>query len=120
MTREEKIDKIYTILNEMDEGDLIYANNEYCDESGYYDDRIYYYEELDDLCYGMKPTEIIEQYGELANCEYFKCGVYIESADISDIDINEIATYCVDNGYDIGNYDIGEILDSDEDEDDEE
>lgn len=123
MTREEAIERVTEIINDMSEGDMIYIHNEYCEANRYYDDRIEDYYSLDDLCCGMKPTEIIEKFGDLynSNSEYIKFTIYgAESADWTDVMVDDIAVYCIDNEESFYNDDIQEVIDEYLEEDEEE
>ena len=132
MTREEAIERVKEIINNMSESDMIYIHNEYCEARNYYDDRIEYYDSIDELCYGMKPTEIIEKFGDLynSNSEYIKFTIYgAESADWTDVMVDDIAEYCIDSEESFYNDDIQEVIDEyleslyedeDEEEEDEE
>lgn len=97
---EEAYDELEEMLDNMSDGELFEVHNEWCEEMHYYEDRIEYYEYLDELCYNMKPTEIIEKFGDLQNCssDYIKFTIYgAEEADSSDVDTRAIAEYCIDN-----------------------
>lgn len=116
---EKYYDEIEATLDIMNDDDLFSVHNEWCEAMGYYDDRIEYYESLDELCCGMKPTEIIEKFGDLQNCssDYIKFTIYgTEEADPSDVDTRAIAEYCVDNEDYFYNDDIENLLDDMADE----
>lgn len=101
-------------LEEMSSNDLMYIWNEYCDNNRYYDDKIYYYEEIDEFYYDMKPTEIIEKFGELGNCEYWKDGIYgAEALDMIEdgIDFDDLAQYIADNEDSMGYNDLQDTID---------
>lgn len=111
---EEAYDELEEMLDNMSDGELFEIHNEWCEEMHYYDDRIEYYECLDELCCDMKPTEIIEKFGDLQNCtsDYIKFTIYgAEEADVSDVDTRAIAEYCIDNEEDFYNTDIELFLD---------
>lgn len=112
MTRKEAIMEVLNILECMDSSDLVYIHNEYCESSNYLDDRIYEFYELDDLCYNMTPTEIINTYGELSGCDYFTANVYIEPCEpYTYVDCKDIAKFCIDNEDCLYNTEIQDIID---------
>ena len=118
MTDEEKREIIENAVDNLNESDLMYIWNEYCDYNNYYEDKVYYVSELDELCYGMKPTEIISRYGDLDSFEYFTDGVYTEgSNDLLDlIDYGALIDYIIDNEEDFDNSDIADALEEIEEE----
>ena len=120
MTDEEKREIIENAVDNLNESDLMYIWNEYCDYNNYYEDKVYYVSELDELCYGMKPTEIISRYVDLDSFEYFTDGVYTEgSNDLLDlIDYGALIDYIIDNEEDFDNSDIADALEEIEEEDD--
>lgn len=120
MTDAEKRDVVENAVDNLNESDLMYIWNEYCDYNNYYDDRVYYVSELDELCYSMKPTEIISRYGDLDGYEYFTDGVYTKgSNDLLDlIDYGALIDYIIDNEEDFDNSDIADALEEIEEEDD--
>ena len=124
MTDAEKRDIVENAVDNLSEWELLGIWNDYCDYNNYCDDRVYYVSDLDELCYSMKPTEIISRYGELDGFEYFKDGVYTEgSNDLLDlIDYGALIDYIIDNEEDFDNSDIADALEEieEEEEDDDE
>lgn len=120
MTDAEKRDIIENAVDNLNKSDLMYIWNEYCDYNNYYDDRVYYVSELDELCYSMKPTEIISRYGYLDGYEYFTDGVYTEGSNdlLALIDYGALIDYIIDNEEDFDNSDIADALEEIEEEDD--
>lgn len=120
MTDAEKRDIVEGAVDNLSEWELLGIWNEYCDYNNYWDDRVYYVSDLDELCYNMKPTEIISRYGDLDSYEYFKDGVYTEgSNDLLDlIDYGALIDYIIDNEEDFDNSDIADALEEIEEEDD--
>ena len=120
MTDAEKRDIVENAVDNLSENELLNIWNDYCDDNNYYDDRVYYVDELDELCYSMKPTEIISRYGNLDGFEYFTDGVYTEgSNDLLDlIDYGALIDYIIDNEEDFDNSDIADALEEIEEEDD--
>lgn len=121
MTDAEKRDVVENAVDNLSENELLNIWDDYCDYNNYYDDKVYYVDELDDLCYNMKPTEIISRYRELDGFEYFKDGVYAEgSNDLLDlIDYGALIDYIIDNEESFDNSDIADALEEIEEEDDE-
>lgn len=74
MTREEKIERLAEIVSDMNDDDLITLNNAYCEQNKYYDDRIYYMEEFDELMCGCSPLDILHsvEVGFREDYNYFK------------------------------------------------
>ena len=124
MTDAEKRDIVENAVDNLSECELLGIWNDYCDDNNYDDDRVYYVDELDELCYSMKPTEIISRYGDLDGFEYFTDGVYTEgSNDLLDlIDYGSLIDYIIDNEEDFDNSDIADALEEieEEEEDDDE
>jgi len=122
MTDAEKRDIVEGAVDNLSEWELLDIWNDYCDDNNYYDDRVYYVSDLDELCYGMKATDIISRYGELDGFEYFTDGVYVEgSNDLLDlIDYGALIDYIIDNEKDFDNSDIADALEEIEEEEDEE
>jgi hypothetical protein len=124
-----KYDMIKEALEDMSDNDLLAVYREYCDEYGSMDDYIYDNDdyEIDELFYDSKPSEIVNRFcfGDYScHDRYFRFDGYgnIQSfsglkSDKSPIYIDDIADYIIDNDKDLGNDDIREILDNDEDED---
>jgi hypothetical protein len=122
MTDAEKRDIVEGAVDNLSECELLGIWNDYCDYNNYCDDRVYYVDELDELCYSMKPTEIISRYGELDGFEYFKDGVYVEGSNslLDLIDYGALIDYIIDNEEDFDNSDIADALEEIEEEDDDE
>lgn len=106
--------EIKETIDGLDECSMINIHNEYCRNMGYFDDEAINYEQLDDLCCGMSPTEIIEKYGACDGMEWFKFNGYGYPEEFSwaDVDTETIAEYCVENEEDFYESDIREILDT--------
>lgn len=119
-------EKIVEILENMNTAEIIEIHNEYCDASCNMDDYIYHMSDFDDVMHGMTPWEIARCcfYGKEfcpAN-DYFRFNGYanLESFDYapegnSGIYISDIADYIERNNDALGNYEIEEILDNEED-----
>ena len=122
MTDAEKRDIVEGAVDNLSECELLNVWNDYCDYSNYYDDIVYYVSDLDELCYGMKPTEIISRYGDLDGFEYFKDGVYTEGSNslLDLIDYGALIDYIIDNEEDFDNSDIANALEEIEEENDDE
>ena len=126
MNEMEKIRKLVDYINSMNDEELIELHNRYCEAAGYEDDRIYSMYELDEILEGRTPTDILSMgfYGDFRpHHDFFWFNGYgnLESADyITDMPIyaSDIANYILSEGDSLGNDEIKEILDG-EDEDNE-
>lgn len=121
MTDEQKKDKIYDILNDMEESELVSINNSYNSYTGL-GCHIYEMEEFDDEYDNNTPLEIAEAVtggsfstgdkyfakDDWDDCNSFDCiGDYVDCSDI--------AQYCVEHDEDFGNEEIRAILDKNDD-----
>lgn len=124
-------DKILDALKEVDERDLIYAWNDYCDAANYPDDRIWSMSELDDVYgydafNGMSVSEVAEQIRRdfedfNFDADYFVITIYgYESGDsLDDFDVfnfEDLADYMYRNDDALGISEIQDILDEEEEE----
>lgn len=97
--------KVREAVDNLDEYDLIGLWNEYCDDNSYYDDRIYG-NDIDELLYGLKPSEVLnaidlDNYSE--NDDYMIESIYgyrsfsYLSDDNSPYDEDALVEYIMDN-----------------------
>lgn len=122
MTRYEKIREA---IDEMHGAEIVDLHNEYCYANNALDDHIYSMEEFDEIMSGMTPREIARAayyFGKFCPaCDWFWFNGYgnLESGDfVPDIiDMDAIAKYIDENGDDLGNSDIADILEDDENDD---
>lgn len=111
MTRDDLFNGIYDVLQDLDDYELIEVWNEYCDYNNYDDERIYYHEEINDLAYGMSPLDILDTYGAVAGCEYFKFTIWgTEECCYDDIEWDDLIEYIIDHEKDYGVTDIADLL----------
>lgn len=121
MTRDDLFDEIMDVLQDLSDYELIDIWNEYCDMNGYDDDRIYYRDEIDELAYGMSPLNIIETYGAVADCTYFKFTIWgAEECWYDDIEYDDLIEYMIDREWSNGNSDIMDLIEEWLESDDEE
>ncbi len=121
-------ERIEDYLNGLSDSDAVQIWNEYCDETGYIDDRIESFDEYTINELFDSPYEAMRAafFGDVSfNHDWFKLNGYgnIETGYADDLaDIDTLAEYCVANDEDFGDSDIREILDEElnEDEDEEE
>ena len=126
MNEMEKREKLVEYINSLDNNDLIELHNSYCEAAGYEDDRIYSMWDLDEILEGRTPTDILSMgfYGSFnPQHDFFWFNGYgnLESADhMTDMPIFaiDIANYILSEEDSLGNDEIQEILDE-EDEDNE-
>ena len=121
MTKEERLQNI---IDNMEDAELISAWNARCDSYSYDDDHIYYMYEIDELFHDVKVSDFFSNLADdfRVGDNYFKDGVFgIESFDdIYDvIDDDDLIEYIINEDEDLGNDDIREILDEEEEEDEE-
>ena len=123
MNEMEKRKKLVDYINDMKTEEIVELHNSYCEAAGYEDNRIYSMYELDELLEGRTPTDILSMgfYGDFRpQHDFFWFNGYgnLESADyIADMPIFaiDIANYILSEEDSLGNDEIQEILD-DEDE----
>lgn len=118
MTRQECIDEISTVIDDMYDNDIASIWNDYCDEVNYGDHRVYCMDELDELLYGMRPTDILSLGANSTiywSDDWFTFDGYgnIETAShiLNVVDSEEVAEYCLDNDECFGYSKIRDILD---------
>ena len=114
MFREDEARKEITeIIEEMRIDEQYYLFCEYCEECNMYDDRPEMVSEIDNILYGMKPSEIIEKYGDLdTNWDYFNYNGYGNVQEWDRIDyVSDVVNEIIDKETAFENDDIQEILD---------
>ena len=111
----------------MSTAELVNVHNAYCDAANYMDDYIYSMDEFDEIMGNQSPWEIARCafYGDFCPAhDYFWFNGYANlcSADYQPEIINteDIAEYIDKNDDDLGDADLAEILDGEEDEKDSE
>ena len=123
MNEMEKRKKLVDYINSRNTDEIVALHNDYCEAAGYDNDHIYSMDELDDFFSCSKPHWILERafYGKFnPRHEYFRFNnsYNLESADYifeMPISVDEIADYILSEKDSLGNDEIQEILD-DEDE----
>ena len=119
MTKEKRL---IDYLNSMSDDEIVALHNTYCDAAGYEDDRIYSMYELDEILEGRTPTDILSMgfYGDFRpHHDFFWFNGYgnLKSADfITDMPIFaiDIANYILSKEDSLGNDEIKEILDGED------
>lgn len=126
-TYEEKVEAIKNIIEDMDTSDAVALHNEWCYETNNYDDEIIEMERFDEICGGMKPSDIARSivYGDFnPNHNYFRFNGYanFESTDWPTdwIYPGDIANDVVDRECSFENNEIQEEIDSWSENEDEE
>lgn len=61
MIREKLFDQVMNVLKNLDDSELVYVWNEYCDRVNCFDDRIYSMDELDEIFSGQDVTYILNR-----------------------------------------------------------
>ena len=122
MNEMEKRRKLVDYINDMKTEERVKLHNSYCEAAGYEDDRIYSMYELDELLEGRTPTDILSMgfYGDFRpQHDFFWFNGYgnLKSADyITDMPIFaiDIANYILSAEDSLGNDEIQEILDGED------
>ena len=122
MNEMEKRKKLVDYIDSMGVEEKIALHNAYCDAAGFEDDRIYSMYELDEILEGRTPTDILSIgfYGDFRpQHDFFWFNGYgdLETADrIADMPIFaiDIANYILLKEDSLGNDEIKEILDEEE------
>lgn len=120
-----KYEAIKEFIEELNSDDIVYLWNEYCDKVNYYDDRIYYMYEFDDLFYGKTPLDILDSVSSdfSSNDDYFQFNGYgyAKSFDYPEdrIEVDEVVDFIIENDDSLENDDIRDILDEEDEEDEE-
>ena len=114
------IDKIKEAITDLTDGETVALWNDYCEANNYYDDYIEY-NDIDELLYGLKPSEVLNRvdkenynesdrycsydgYGELYSFDYADC-------DDSPFDLDSLAQWIYDNEDACGYLDEDDISD---------
>ena len=121
-----KREKLIDYINGMKTDEIVALHNDYCEAAGYDNDHIYSMDDIDSALLGANPRWILERafYGKFnPRHEYFRFNnsCNLESADYifeMPISVDEIADYILSKEDSLGNDEIQEILDG-EDEDNE-
>ena len=119
-----KREKLVDYINSMNDDEVIESHNCYCEAAGYEDDRIYSMWDLDDILLGVKPVDILcmSFHGDFnPHHSYFWFNGYgnLESADYlggTPICAEDIADYILSAEDSLGNDEIKEILDKEDDD----
>ena len=123
MNEMEKRRKLVDYINDMKTEEIVELHNSYCEAAGYEDDRIYSMYELDEILEGRTPTDILSIgfYGDFRpHHDFFWFNGYgnLKTADyVTDMPIFaiDIANYILSKEDSLGNDEIREILDEEED-----
>ena len=122
MNETEKRQKLVDYINDMKTEEIVELHNSYCEAAGYDNDHIYSMYELDELLEGRTPTDILSMgfYGDFRpHHDFFWFNGYgnLKSADfITDMPIFaiDIANYILSAEDSLGNDEIQEILDEED------
>lgn len=120
----EKKKKLVEYINSMGGDELIELHNSYCEAAGHEDNRIYSVHKLDELLEGKSPTDILcmSFYGDFSPLhDFFWFNEYgnLKSANyILELPIfaKDIAGFILSKGDSLGNDEIQEILDEDDED----
>lgn len=136
MIREKLFDQVMDVLKNLDDSELVYVWNEYCDRVNYYDDCIYSMDELDEIFIGQDVTYILNRvffgsdqfnsdssfnpnrdyftfngYGNLVSLECIGYNEYADKFMYSGLDIDAVIDYILDNMDALECDEITDILD---------
>ena len=122
MNEMEKRKKLVDYINSMGIEEIVELHNCYCEAAGHEDDRIYSMYELDELLEGRTPTDILSMgfYGDFRpQHDFFWFNGYgdLKTADyVTDMPILaiDIANYILSEEDSLGNDEIKEILDGED------
>lgn len=118
MTTEKLEANITEYLESLSSSALLSIHSEFCSAANYYDNEVFSMDDFDEIASGWKPLELAQRifYGSFnPNDDYFYFNGYgnLEStsypADL--VDIQAIVDYIVENGEDLYNDEIREMLD---------
>ena len=123
MNEMEKRKKLVDYINSRNTDEIVALHNDYCEAAGYEDDRIYGMYELDEILEGRTPTDILcmsfhGSFNPYHDFFWFNAYGNLKSADyIADMPIFaiDIANYILSEKDSLGNDEIQEILDDEED-----
>lgn len=114
------IDKIKEAIIDLDDSDMVQLWNEYCGANNYYDDYIEY-NDIDDLCYGLKPSEVLsridkDKYNQNDRyCSIDGWGEYVSFDYVDDndspFDLDNVAEWIYENEDALGYLDEDDISD---------
>ena len=125
MTKRERIEEVISNLYDYE---IIEMWNEYCDNNGYYDDKVFAMSEVDDVVFydkdlSLETVQWLQDNDFDPTDDYFAYDGYdIETfCDIYDkVNEGELADYIEDNDDPLGNDEIEEILEEEDEDEDEE
>lgn len=113
------LERITEVLNDLSDYELIEAHNRYCENNNYMDDYIDYMSEIDCMFSGMSATEFLSKidFNNFdVNHNYFVYTIYglvsfdYVADDNCPIDIDEIASYILNNSDDLDCSEIADVL----------
>lgn len=117
MTRKEKFEAIQAIIDEMAEDEKMQLWNEYCYDSNRYDDEIFNFDSLCEMCENQPPEWIIGRvyFGKFEyNSPYYRFNGYGNFESVWNVEndcyFEEMIGYMIDNEFSAGNDDIAEVL----------
>lgn len=114
------LEKIKEAITDLDDSDMVALWNDYCEANNYYDDYIEY-NDIDELCYGLKPSEVLnridkDKYNQYDRyCSIDGWGEYVSfdyaDSDESPFDLDSVAQWIYDNEDACGYLDEDDISD---------
>ena len=123
-------DLVFDTIDNMSDSEMIDLWNEYCNDNGYYDDRIEHFDEgvFNDLMSGKTPYEIyqiidnsdISFFDDYCRYNGYELNTFTDIYD--SIDIENLVEWVIEEENDLCNFDINELYNklSNEDEDEDE
>ena len=110
-------DLVFNTIDNMSDSEMIELWNEYCDDNGYYDDRIEYFDEgvFNDLMAGKTPYEIyqiidnsdISFFDDYCHYDGYELNTFSDVYD--SIDIDDLVKWVIEKEKDLCNFEIDEL-----------
>lgn len=115
-------EKLYDILNDMSDDDIVMVWNRYCDNNNYYDEMIEFMDFLDDFFCDMSATEILEHIDRDFDVtdEYFRSTYCFESFNdpYDAVDVDYLVDYILDSEETLGSDELVEFFEEVEEQND--
>lgn len=115
-------EKLYDVLNDMSDDDIVMVWNRYCDNNNYYDEVIEFMDFLNDYFCDMSVTEILEHIDRDFNVrdKYFRSTYVFESFNdpYDAVDVDYLVDYILDSEETLGSDELVEFFEEVEEQND--